>query len=152
MIRLIGGAAAFGAACLIALTGCSTSTPSNAATAPSQANGEASQAATGHPTLPVAPTGRVSASEAAHPPSPTAPVFGTGDELIPIESDNVTAAGYNADTATMTVEFDSGEVYAYSPVSVTVWTDFVNAQPHPWSKVGKPQLVDAKVPYTKVSD
>jgi len=150
--RLIGGTVALGAACLIALTGCATSTPPDAATATSQAISGASQVPTDHPTLPVAPTGRVSASEAANPPSPTAPVFGTGDTLIPIESDNVAAAGYNADTATMTVEFDSGEVYAYSPVSVTVWTEFVNAQPHPWSKVGKPQLVDAKVPYTKVSD
>lgn len=145
MTRMIGSAAALGAACLMVLTGCATSTPS----APASSS---SAVATDHPTLPVAPTGRVSASEAANPPPPTAPEFGTGDELIAIESDNVAAAGYNADTATMTVEFDSGEVYAYSPVSVTVWTDFVNAQPHPWSKVGKPQLVDAKVPYTKVSD
>ena len=142
---MIGTAAVLGAACLMALTGCATSTPSARASS-------STASATDHPTLPVAPTGRVSASEAANPPAPTAPVFGTGDELISIESDNVAAAGYNADTATMTVEFDSGEVYAYSPVSVTVWTDFVNAQPHPWSKVGKPQLVDAKVPYTKVSD
>jgi hypothetical protein len=99
----------------------------------------------------MAPTGPVSESEAMAGPVVTAPAYGTGGKLVPIQSDNVTAAGYDAPTATMTVQFDSGEVYAYSPVPLTVWKNFIAAQPHPWSAVGKPQLVDAGVPYRKIS-
>jgi hypothetical protein len=127
--------AAFGVACALLLGGCGTTAGD---TSPSTAGS-------------VAPTGPVDASVAASGPVQTAPAYGTGGEMIAIQSDNVNAAGYDAATATMTVEFDSGEVYEYAPVPVSVWQDFLSAQPHPWSAVGKPQLVDAGIPYRKVS-
>lgn len=71
--------------------------------------------------------------------------------LIPIQSDNVAAAGYDPTTQTMTVQFHEGSVYQYSPVPQSLWDDFVAAQPHPWSAVGYPRLVQAKVPYRRVS-
>lgn len=76
--------------------------------------------------------------------------LGTGGALIPIQSDNVAAAGYDADSQTMYVQFDSGETYEYVPVSADLWDRFVAAQPHPWSEVGYPELVEAGVPYRKV--
>ena len=75
---------------------------------------------------------------------------GTGGELIAIQSDNVAAAGYDDLTSTMLVEFYDGSVYEYSPVSASVWNDLVTAQPHPWSRVGNPLLVEGRVPYRKV--
>ena len=75
---------------------------------------------------------------------------GTGGQLIQIQSDNVAAAGYDDATSTMLVEFDDGSVYEYAPVPVSVWIDFVAAQPHPWSRVGNPVLVEGRVPYRKV--
>lgn len=71
--------------------------------------------------------------------------------LIPIQSDNVAAAGYDPATQTMTVQFLEGAVYQYAPVPQSLWDDFVAAQPHPWSAVGYPRLVEAKVPYWRVS-
>ena len=75
---------------------------------------------------------------------------GTGGQLIAIQSDNVRAAGYDDVTRTMLVEFNDGSLYEYSPVPVSVWSDFVAAQPHPWSQVGSPVLVEGRVPYRKV--
>ena len=75
---------------------------------------------------------------------------GTGGELIAIQSDNVSAAGYDAATLTMLVEFDDGSLYEYAPVPASVWSDFVAAQSHPWSRVGNPVLVEGRVPYRKV--
>ena len=75
---------------------------------------------------------------------------GTGGQLISIKSDNVRAAGYDDATRTMLVEFDDGSLYEYAPVPVSVWIDFVAAQPHPWSRVGNPVLVEGGVPYRKI--
>jgi hypothetical protein len=75
---------------------------------------------------------------------------GTGGELIPIASDNVSAAGYDAAAQVMTVVFYSGAVYEYAPVESDLWQAFLAAQPHPWSAVGKPGLVDAGVPYRRI--
>jgi hypothetical protein len=75
---------------------------------------------------------------------------GTGGALIPIQSDNVQSAGYDATTQTMTVLFDSGGLYQYYSVPASLWEDFVAAQPHPWSRVGKPRLVDGGVAYKRV--
>jgi hypothetical protein len=75
---------------------------------------------------------------------------GTGGQLIAIQSDNVRAAGYDDASRTILVEFNDGSLYEYSPVPVSVWIDFVAAQPHPWSRVGNPVLVEGAVPYRKV--
>ena len=75
----------------------------------------------------------------------------TSTGLIPIQSDNVAAAGYDSSTQTLTVQFLEGAVYQYAPVPQSLWDDFVAAQPHPWSAVGYPRLVEAKVPYWRVS-
>ena len=77
-------------------------------------------------------------------------ISGTGGELIAIQSDNVAAAGYDDASRTMLVEFKDGSLYEYSPVPESVWIDFVAAQPHPWSRVGNPVLVEGGVPYRKV--
>ena len=77
-------------------------------------------------------------------------ISGTGGQLIAIKSDNIRAAGYDAASRTMLVEFNDGSLYEYSPVLVSVWIDFVAAQPHPWSRVGNPVLVQGGVPHRKV--
>jgi hypothetical protein len=77
-------------------------------------------------------------------------ISGTGGQLIAIKSDNVRAAGYDAASRTMLVEFNDGSLYEYTPVPASVWDDFVAAQPHPWSRVGNPVLVEGGVPYRKV--
>ena len=56
---------------------------------------------------------------------------GTGGQLIAIQMDNVAAVGYDAASRTMLVEFDDGSHYECAPVPVSVWIDFVAAQPHP---------------------
>ncbi len=75
---------------------------------------------------------------------------GTGGQLIPIRSDNVTKAGYDTATATMTVLFDSGDLYEYYDVPGGLWEAFVAAQPHPWSAVGYPQLVKGGYGYSRI--
>ena len=72
-------------------------------------------------------------------------------EWQPIRSDNVAAARYDATTKTMYVRFLAGSMYAYSPVSEQLWSEFLAAQPNPWSAVGYPQLVLAGVPYRRLS-
>ncbi len=90
-------------------------------------------------------------TDSGHSASPSAAAIESTDgHLIPITSDNVTRAGYDSATRTMTVEFRSGGVYEYSPVPATVWEAFVAAQPHPWSAVGYPELVVAGVPYRRI--
>ena len=76
---------------------------------------------------------------------------GTGGSLIPIESSNVNMAGYDASTEVMTVLFDSGGLYEYYGVPENLWTDFVEAQPSPWSQVGYPRLVQDGYVYRKVA-
>jgi hypothetical protein len=75
----------------------------------------------------------------------------TKGEFISIQSDNVSQAGYDAASQTMTVIFDSGKAYWYQPVDQAVWTAFYNAQPHPWSQVGYPALVESGIPYGKLN-
>ena len=75
----------------------------------------------------------------------------TQGEFIQIQSDNVSMAGYDASTQTMTVMFDNGKSYWYQPVDQSVWTAFYNAQPHPWSQVGYPELVESGIPYGRLN-
>jgi hypothetical protein len=75
---------------------------------------------------------------------------GTGGELISIQSDNVQAAGYDDATRTMSVLFDSGGLYEYYDVPSSLWVDFVAAQPHPWSAVGYPELVQGGIAYERI--
>jgi hypothetical protein len=76
--------------------------------------------------------------------------IGTSGQLISIQSSNVRAAGYDADTMIMTVQFDSGYIYEYYGVPAELWTSFVAAQPDPWSRVGYPRLVQGGVPYKRI--
>ena len=78
-------------------------------------------------------------------------ILGTNGELISIESDNVRLAGYDANSQTMTVEFDDGGRYEYYGVPVGLWNAFIEAQPHPWSAVGYPQLVNGGYSYQRVN-
>jgi hypothetical protein len=94
--------------------------------------------------------GDVQAPVPAADANANATIYGTGGQLIAIQSDNVSAAGYDDATRTMLVEFDDGSLYEYSPVPASVWIDFVAAQPHPWSRVGNPVLVQGGVLYRKV--
>ena len=76
--------------------------------------------------------------------------IGTNGQLIPIQSDNVQAAGYDANSMVMTVQFDNGALYEYYGVPADLWTSFVAAQPHPWSAVGYPRLVQGGIPYKRI--
>ena len=76
--------------------------------------------------------------------------IGTNGQLIPIQSDNVQAAGYDANSMVMTVQFDNGALYEYYGVPADLWTSFVAAQPHPWSAVGNPRLVQGGIPYKRI--
>lgn len=84
--------------------------------------------------------------------SSSAPVqeIGTKGQLITIQSDNVRAAGYDASTLVMTVQFKNGALYEYYGVPADLWTSFVAAQPHPWSQVGYPRLVQGGIPYKRI--
>jgi hypothetical protein len=75
---------------------------------------------------------------------------GTDGHLISIQSDNVRAAGYDANTLTMTVQFHNGYTYEYYGVPGELWNSFIAAQPHPWSQVGYPRLVQAGIPYKRI--
>ena len=75
---------------------------------------------------------------------------GTNGELIAIQSDNVSAAGYDEASTVMTVQFDNGALYEYYGVQAELWKSFVAAQPHPWSQVGYPQLVQGGIPYKRI--
>lgn len=76
--------------------------------------------------------------------------IGTNGELIYIQSDNVSAAGYDEGSMVMTVQFDNGALYEYYDVPAELWTSFVAAQPHPWSQVGYPRLVQGAIPYKRI--
>lgn len=76
---------------------------------------------------------------------------GTNGQLISIESDNVRAAGYDANSMTMTVQFNNGYTYEYYGITAELWNSFIAAQPNPWSQVGYPRLVQAGVPYKRIS-
>ena len=82
--------------------------------------------------------------------SATSQSVGTNGTLIPIQSDNVRAAGYDETSMVMTVQFDNGAVYEYFGVPADLWTSFVAAQPHPWSQVGYPRLVQGGIPYKRI--
>lgn len=75
---------------------------------------------------------------------------GTNGQLISIQSDNVRAAGYDEASMVMTVQFDNGALYEYYGVPADLWTSFVAAQPHPWSQVGYPRLVQGGIPYKRI--
>ncbi len=77
-------------------------------------------------------------------------IVGTEGQLIPIQSDNVRLAGYDASTLVMTVQFKNGYIYEYYGVSADIWTSFIAAQPNPWSQVGYPLLVQSGIPYKRV--
>lgn len=77
-------------------------------------------------------------------------VVGTNGQLIPIQSGNVVAAGYDANSMTMTVQFNNLYTYEYYGIPSELWNSFIAAQPHPWSQVGYPRLVQAGVPYKRI--
>ena len=76
--------------------------------------------------------------------------IGTNGHLISIQSDNVQAAGYDEASKVMTVQFDNGAIYEYYGVPSDLWILFVAAQPHPWSQVGYPRLVQGGLPYKRI--
>ena len=92
-----------------------------------------------------------SSEPASSPQVEAQTVVGTNGQLVSIESDNVRAAGYNASTLIMTVQFNNGYTYEYYGVQPELWNSFIAAQPHPWSQVGNPRLVQGSVPYKRIS-
>ena len=80
----------------------------------------------------------------------TSVAVGTNGQLFSIQSDNVRAAGYDETSMVMTVQFDNGALYEYYGVPADLWTSFVAAQPHPWSQVGYPRLVQGGIPYKRI--
>ena len=91
-----------------------------------------------------------SVSELSPTEEQTAAIVGTNGQLISIQSDNVRAAGYDETSMVMTVQFDNGALYEYYGVPADLWTSFVAAQPHPWSQVGYPRLVQGGIPYKQI--
>jgi hypothetical protein len=83
--------------------------------------------------------------------NPTTEGVGTNGKLISIQSENVRAAGYEASSMTMTVQFNNGYTYEYYGVPLELWDTFLAAQPNPWSLIGYPRLVKAGVPYKRIS-
>lgn len=81
----------------------------------------------------------------------TQKLIGTNGQLIPIQSNNAQAAGYDELSGIMVVKFKNGAIYEYFAVSTELWEDFLQAQPDPWSLVGYPRLVQAGVPYRRIS-
>lgn len=79
-----------------------------------------------------------------------APGNGTNGNFISIVSDNVSKAGYDQNTEIMTVMFKNGRIYEYYGVRIEIWQKFVNAQPHPWSTIGYPLLVQSQLPYRRI--
>ena len=77
-------------------------------------------------------------------------IIGTNGELISILSDNVRAAGYEAISKTMTVQFKNGHTYEYYLVPEELWNSFIAAQPHPWSQIGYPRLVQGGYRYRRI--
>ena len=75
----------------------------------------------------------------------------TGSELIPINSNNVSLAGFNSRTSVMTVQFKNGARYEYYGVPLELWTSFLDAQPDPWSLVGYPRLVQGGFQYRQIA-
>jgi len=92
-----------------------------------------------------------SSEPASSPQVEAQTVVGTNGQLISIESDNVRAAGYNASTFIMTVQFNNGYTYEYYGVQPELWNSFIAAQSHPWCQVGNPRLVEGGVPYKRIS-
>ena len=91
-----------------------------------------------------------SSEPASSPQVEAQTVVGTNGQLISIQSDNVQAAGYDEASMVMTVQFNNGALYEYYGVSSDLWTSFVAAQPHPWSQVGYPRLVQGGIPYKRI--
>lgn len=75
---------------------------------------------------------------------------GTNGELISIQSDNVSAAGYDEFSMVMTVRFKNGALYEYYQVPLSLWKSFLEAQPNPWSQIGYPQLVNGGYSYRRI--
>lgn len=48
-------------------------------------------------------------------------------DMIPVQSSNIAAAGYNAATKTMDVQFKNGSRYSYADVPQDVFDDFLSA-------------------------
>ena len=90
-------------------------------------------------------------SEVQPTPQTSLPNIGTGGNLISIESDNVSAAGYDVESKAMTVRFDNGAMYEYYDVPTELWISFLAAQPHPWSQVGYPLLVKGNFRYQRIN-
>lgn len=69
-------------------------------------------------------------------------------ERISVSSSNLTSIGYDADTQTLEVEFNSNTIYQYFGVSANVYEELMNAgskgqylnnnikKVYPYSKVG----------------
>jgi hypothetical protein len=75
---------------------------------------------------------------------------GTGGQLVSIQSDNVRAAGYDASSMIMTVQFNNGYTYEYYGIPSELWDSFIAAQPNPWTEVGYPFLVKAGYAYRRI--
>jgi hypothetical protein len=89
-------------------------------------------------------------SSSATEQSQSSEYVGTNGQLISIHSDNVRSAGYDENSMVMTVQFENGALYEYYRVPAELWTSFVAAQPHPWSQVGYPRLVQGGIPYKRI--
>jgi hypothetical protein len=56
--------------------------------------------------------------------------------LQPIDSGALGGAAYDAESRTLTVEYESGSVYEYYDVEPELYEELERSQPHPWHVVG----------------
>ena len=54
-----------------------------------------------------------------------------------IESEAITAVGYDDASRVLRVRYSSGEEYEYLDVAPELYRRLVEAQPHPWSEMGE---------------
>jgi hypothetical protein len=68
--------------------------------------------------------------------------------MVPVESSDLSAIGYDASSATLTIEFRSGGVYEYSQVPYREFLELLNAESH-----GKyfHQNIKDQFPYRRVA-
>ena len=101
-------------------------------------------------TLTSCDSSELSSSISEYPNAQNPVAEGTNGKLISIQSDSVSVAGYNEASLVMTVQFENGAIYEYYEVPADLWSSFIAAQPHPWSAVGYPRLVQGGIPFKRI--
>ncbi|MFF5114080.1 KTSC domain-containing protein [Streptosporangium sp. NPDC000509] len=60
-----------------------------------------------------------------------------GTVFTPIASDHLQGVHYEPATSVLLIRFSDGSVYQYRNVPSSLFRKMLDAQPHPWSAVGR---------------